>query len=44
VADAASDLLVDILGAAGAHVRTSVGVVQLPKSASVEIELTASVR
>lgn len=43
VADAASDLLVNILGAAGAHARTSVGVAQLPKSASVEIEITAAV-
>jgi enamine deaminase RidA (YjgF/YER057c/UK114 family) len=43
VADAASDLLVEVLGAAGAHARTSVGVIQLPKSASVEIDLIASV-
>jgi len=43
VADAASDLLVAVLGAAGAHARTSVGVIQLPKSASVEIDLIASV-
>ena len=43
VADAASDLLVYVLGAAGAHARTSVGVIQLPKSASVEIDLVAAV-
>jgi len=43
VADAASDLLVHVLGAAGAHARTSVGVLQLPKSASVEIDLIAAV-
>jgi enamine deaminase RidA (YjgF/YER057c/UK114 family) len=43
VADAASDLLVQVLGAAGAHARTSVGVLQLPKSASVEIDLIAAV-
>ncbi|SFM64595.1 RidA family protein [Variovorax sp. OV329] len=44
VADAASDLLLSILGAdAGAHSRTSVGVIQLPKSASVEIDLVAAV-
>jgi len=43
VADAASDLLVEVLGAAGTHTRTSVGVIQLPKSASVEIDLIASV-
>ena len=42
VADAASDLLVRVLGPAGQHARTSVGVVQLPKSASVEVELSAA--
>jgi enamine deaminase RidA (YjgF/YER057c/UK114 family) len=41
VADAASDLLMDVLGPAGGHARTSVGVMQLPKSASVEIEVIA---
>lgn len=39
VADAASDLLVSVLGDAGAHTRTSVGVLQLPKNASVEVDL-----
>ncbi len=43
VADAASDLLVQILGSAGAHARTSVGVLALPKNASVELDLTVSV-
>lgn len=43
VADAASDLLVEVLGPAGAHARTSVGVLQLPKNASVEVEVTAAV-
>jgi enamine deaminase RidA (YjgF/YER057c/UK114 family) len=42
VADAASDLLTSVLGASGAHARTSVGVIQLPKSASVEIDVIAS--
>ena len=42
VADAASDLLVEVLGAAGRHTRTSVGVLQLPKNASVEIDLVAA--
>jgi enamine deaminase RidA (YjgF/YER057c/UK114 family) len=42
VADAASDLLVAVLGPAGAHARTSVGVLQLPKSASVEIDVVAT--
>jgi enamine deaminase RidA (YjgF/YER057c/UK114 family) len=39
VADAASDLLVQVLGAAGTHARTSVGVYQLPKNASVELDM-----
>lgn len=43
VADAASELLFSILGQAGAHTRTSVGVYQLPKNATVEIDLIASV-
>jgi enamine deaminase RidA (YjgF/YER057c/UK114 family) len=42
VADGASDLLVSILGAAGAHTRTSVGVLQLPKNATVELDLIAA--
>ncbi|HSW03730.1 RidA family protein [Aquabacterium sp.] len=44
VADAASDLLHDILGEAGSHTRTSVGVYQLPKNAAVELDLIAAVR
>jgi enamine deaminase RidA (YjgF/YER057c/UK114 family) len=43
VADAASDLLVAVLGPAGLHSRTSVGVAQLPKNATVEVELTVAV-
>lgn len=43
VADAASDLLVAVLGEAGHHTRTSVGVYQLPKGATVEIDLVAAV-
>ena len=42
VADAASDILFRVLGDAGAHTRTSVGVLQLPKGATVEIDLIAS--
>ena len=42
VADAASTLLVDVLGEAGRHTRTSVGVYQLPKNASVELEMTVA--
>jgi enamine deaminase RidA (YjgF/YER057c/UK114 family) len=43
VADGASDLLYQILGPAGAHTRTSVGVQQLPKNATVEVDLVATV-
>jgi enamine deaminase RidA (YjgF/YER057c/UK114 family) len=41
VADGASDLLYRVLGEAGRHTRTSVGVFQLPKDATVEIDLIA---
>jgi enamine deaminase RidA (YjgF/YER057c/UK114 family) len=41
VADAASELLFAVLGPAGAHTRTSVGVYQLPKNATVELDLVA---
>jgi len=43
VADAASDLLHEVLGAAGTHTRTSIGVAQLPKNAAVELDLIAAV-
>jgi enamine deaminase RidA (YjgF/YER057c/UK114 family) len=43
VADAASDLLHTVLGEAGIHARTSIGVYQLPKNATVELELQAAV-
>ena len=38
VADAASDLLAAVLGPIAVHARTSVGVLQLPKGATVEID------
>lgn len=41
VANGASDLLHEILSSAGVHTRTSVGVMQLPKSAAVEIDMIA---
>lgn len=44
VADAASALIKDVLGPAGAHTRTSVGVYELPKGAAVEIEMTVRTR
>lgn len=42
VADGASDLIWRVLGAAGAHTRTSVGVQQLPKNAAVEVDMVAT--
>jgi enamine deaminase RidA (YjgF/YER057c/UK114 family) len=42
VADAASDLLHAVLGDAGRHTRTSLGVYQLPKNAAVEIDMVVS--
>ena len=42
VADAASDLLHAVFGEAGRHARTSVGVYQLPKNASVELEMVVA--
>ncbi|WP_457389578.1 RidA family protein [Roseateles sp. P5_E1] len=41
VADGASDLIWRVLGTAGAHTRTTVGVLQLPKNAAVEVDLIA---
>ncbi len=41
VADAASEVLHAILGDAGRHARSSVGVFQLPKNAAVELDLIA---
>ena len=42
VADGASDLLFRVLGEAGVHSRSSVGVAQLPKNAAVELDLMAA--
>ncbi|MEP6852717.1 MAG: RidA family protein [bacterium] len=39
VVNGASDLLVDVFGAAGVHARSAVGVVTLPLDAPVEVEL-----
>ena len=44
VSDGASAVLFEVLGEAGRHARTSVGVFQLPKNASVELDLMASIR
>lgn len=42
VGDGASDLLRAVLGDAGVHTRTSIGVLQLPKGAAVEVDLIAA--
>lgn len=42
VLDAASDLLVEILGPAGRHARSAVGVAELPRDAAVEIEFVVA--
>jgi enamine deaminase RidA (YjgF/YER057c/UK114 family) len=38
VADAASDLLIQVFGPMGRHARAAVGVAQLPKNAAIEIK------
>ena len=43
VSDGASDVLFRVLGEAGRHTRTSVGVAQLPKGATVELDLIAAI-
>ena len=43
VSDGASEVLHAIFGEAGVHSRTSVGVIQLPKNAPVEIDLIVAV-
>lgn len=39
VADAASDLLLDVLGENGRHARTAIGVASLPRNSPVEIQM-----
>ena len=41
VANGASNLLVEIFGEAGKHVRAAVGASELPMNAAVEVELMA---
>lgn len=43
VANGASDLMVELFGEAGRHVRAAVGVNELPLDAAVEVELTAEI-
>lgn len=42
VANGASDLLSQVFGDAGRHVRSAVGVAVLPRNAAVEVELTVT--
>jgi enamine deaminase RidA (YjgF/YER057c/UK114 family) len=42
VADGASEVFEAVLGPAGSHTRTSVGVFSLPKNAAVELDLIAA--
>ena len=42
VADAASDLLVDVLGDNGRHARTAIGVAGLPRNSPVEIQMVCT--
>ena len=44
VANGASDLMIQIFGDAGRHVRAAVGSNELPLDAAVEVELTAEIR
>lgn len=44
VANAATELLIDVLGAAGQHARSAVGVAVLPINTPVEIEAIAQLR
>ena len=42
VADAASDLLVEVLGENGRHARTAIGVAGLPRKSPVEIQMVCT--
>ncbi|KIH81619.1 RidA family protein [Pseudomonas batumici] len=44
VADGASEVLYSVFGEAGVHTRTSVGVFQLPKNASVEVDMVVALK
>ena len=44
VINGASDLLVEVFGEAGRHVRAALGVSALPKSALVEVQMTVRVK
>lgn len=42
IADAASDLLVEVLGENGRHARTAIGVAGLPRNSPVEIQMVCT--
>ena len=42
VADAASSLLIDVLGPNGEHARTAIGVASLPRNSPVEIQMVCT--
>jgi enamine deaminase RidA (YjgF/YER057c/UK114 family) len=44
VVDGASRLLVEVLGAAGRHTRSAIGVAALPRGGAVELEVAVAVR
>lgn len=44
VANGASDVFSHVLGEAGKHTRTTVGVYQLPKNAAIEVDMIAILR
>jgi enamine deaminase RidA (YjgF/YER057c/UK114 family) len=44
VIDAASQLLIDVLGDAGKHARSALGVYELPRGSCIEIEFTFALR
>jgi enamine deaminase RidA (YjgF/YER057c/UK114 family) len=44
VIDAASALLIDVLGDAGRHARSAIGVAELPRGVPVEIEFVVAIR
>ena len=44
VANGASDVFSHVLGEAGKHTRTTVGVYQLPKNAAVEVDMIAALK
>jgi enamine deaminase RidA (YjgF/YER057c/UK114 family) len=43
VIDGASDLLVEVMGEAGRHVRAAIGVSALPRNALVELQMTVEI-